>query len=49
VAYLTGETTIKNMSILEEPRTGFVAIRAEEIIELQKKIIDLQAKLLETK
>jgi hypothetical protein len=49
VAYLAGETTIKNMSVVEEPRTGYVAIKAEEVIDMQKQIIDLQAKLLEKK
>ena len=48
VAYLTGETTIRNMSVVEEPRTGYVAIKAEDIIDMQKKIIDLQGKLLNT-
>lgn len=46
VAYLAGETTIKNMSVVEEPRTGYVAIKAEEVINLQKQIIELQGKLL---
>lgn len=49
VAYLAGETTIKNMSVVEELRTGYVAIKAEEVIDMQKQIIDLQAKLLEKK
>ena len=49
VAYLAGETTIKNMSVVEEPRTGYVAIKAEEVIDMQKQIIDLQAKLLDSK
>jgi len=48
VAYLAGETTIKNMSVVEEPGSGYVAIKADEIIELQKKIIELQTKLLQT-
>jgi len=47
VAYLTGETTIRNMSVVEEPRTGYVAIKADDVIDLQKQIIDLQGKLLD--
>jgi transcriptional regulator with XRE-family HTH domain len=46
VAYLVGETTIRNMSVVEEPRTGYVAIKADEVIGMQKQIIDLQSKLL---
>ena len=46
VAYLVGETTIRNMSVVEEPRTGYVAIKADEVIGMQKQIIDLQGKLL---
>jgi predicted transcriptional regulator len=49
VAYLAGETTIKNMSVVEEPRTGYVAIKADEVINMQKQIIDLQGKLLDKK
>lgn len=46
VAYLTGETTVRNMSVLEEPRTGYVTVKASDVIDMQKKIIDLQDKLL---
>ncbi len=49
VAYLTGETSIKNMSVVEEPRTGYVAIKADDVIDMQKQIIELQGKLLEKK
>lgn len=49
VAYLAGETSIKNMSVVEEPRTGYVAIKAEEVIGMQKQIINLQEKLLDKK
>jgi transcriptional regulator with XRE-family HTH domain len=49
VAYLVGETTIKDMSVLQEPKMGYVAIKADEVIEMQKTIIDLQSKLLEKK
>ncbi len=47
VAYLMGETSIKNMSAIQEPQTGYVIIKAEEIIEMQKKIIHLQGQLLQ--
>jgi predicted transcriptional regulator len=49
VAFLTGETSIKNMSVVEEPRTGYVAIKADDVIDMQKQIIDLQGKLLDKK
>jgi transcriptional regulator with XRE-family HTH domain len=49
VAYLVGETTIRNMSVVQEPQTGYVAIKADEVIDMQKQIIELQGKLLEKK
>jgi predicted transcriptional regulator len=47
VAYLAGETTIRNMSVVQEPQTGYVVIKADEVIDMQKQIIELQSKLLE--
>ncbi|MES2517848.1 MAG: helix-turn-helix transcriptional regulator [Bacteroidota bacterium] len=46
VSYIVGETTIKNISVVQEPQTGYVAIKADEVIEMQKQIIELQSKLL---
>ncbi|PWK17012.1 Cro/C1-type helix-turn-helix DNA-binding protein [Arcicella aurantiaca] len=47
VAYLAGETSIKNMSAVQEAQTGYVVIKADDVIEMQKKIIDLQGQLLQ--
>lgn len=47
VAYLVGETSIKNMSAVQETQTGYVIIKADDVIEMQKKIIDLQGQLLQ--
>ena len=46
VVYLVGETTIRNRLVVEELRVGYVAIKADEVIAMQKQIIDLQSKLL---
>ncbi len=46
VAYIVGDTTIRNLDAVEEPQTGYVVIKADEVINMQKQIIDLQGKLL---
>lgn len=49
VAYLVGETTIRNMSVVQEPQTGYVVIKADDVIDMQKRIIELQSRLLDKK
>ncbi|MDR6560138.1 MULTISPECIES: helix-turn-helix transcriptional regulator [Arcicella] len=46
VAYLTGETDIPSMSVVQESEAGYVALKADDVIEMQKQIIELQSKLL---
>lgn len=46
VAYLTGETDIPSMSVVQESEAGYVALKADDVIAMQKQIIELQNRLL---
>ncbi|MEA5139679.1 helix-turn-helix domain-containing protein [Arcicella rigui] len=47
VAYLTGETDIPSMSVVQESEAGYVALKADDVIAMQKQIIELQNRLLQ--
>ncbi|MDI9864960.1 helix-turn-helix domain-containing protein [Flectobacillus longus] len=46
VAYLMGESEIQNISDVQETQAGYVVLKTEEVLDMQRKIIELQAKLL---
>jgi transcriptional regulator with XRE-family HTH domain len=47
VAYLTGETDIPSVSVVQESEAGYVALKADDVIAMQKQIIELQNRLLQ--
>jgi transcriptional regulator with XRE-family HTH domain len=46
VAFLTSETDLPSPLIAQEPQIGYVTVKTEEVIDMQRKIIDLQSQLL---
>ncbi len=46
VAYLMGESDIQNISDVQDTQAGYVLLKTDDVLEMQRKIIDLQGKLL---
>ncbi len=46
VAFLTGESDIPTFTNVHEPQAGYVILKTEDVLDMQKQIIDLQNRLL---
>lgn len=46
VAFLTGEIDFPSISVVQEQQAGYVVLKADDVIDMQKQIIELQNKLL---
>ncbi|MFC0181098.1 Cro/C1-type HTH DNA-binding domain-containing protein [Pseudarcicella hirudinis] len=46
VSYLTGESDLQKLPNAKEQQAGFVNIKMDEVLDMQRQIIDLQNRLL---